>query len=236
MMIKLEKAKSVVELTANVFDAVKSGRPGAVCCTFSFSRVVEEQSQREVTCAPFFYLRTRFCSCCCTTVCVKVCYLVLLYLYSFLPFFSQREKRERASSLLFLLCRNVLLFDFFFVLLSPFVGLTASRQQRIAKVRTPLQLYVRHLMMEKLRDDPAVVEEVIKLLRKLPWQVGERPRGSVFCLASSMDSRVRCCMRSGLLACSWNRLLLRCCSCRCCYCCCMLFVVVISNRRSCRRF
>lgn len=26
-------------------------------------------------------------------------------------------------------------------------------------------------MMEKLKDDPAVVEEVIKLLRKLPWQV-----------------------------------------------------------------
>ncbi|CAM9681409.1 unnamed protein product, partial [Ectocarpus sp. 8 AP-2014] len=45
-----------------------------------------------------------------------------------------------------------------------------SRQQRAAKVRTPLQLYVRHLMMDKLRDDPDVVEEVIKQLRKLPWQ------------------------------------------------------------------
>ncbi|CAN0276671.1 unnamed protein product, partial [Ectocarpus sp. 13 AM-2016] len=44
------------------------------------------------------------------------------------------------------------------------------RQQRAAKVRTPLQLYVRHLMMDKLRDDPDVVEEVIKQLRKLPWQ------------------------------------------------------------------
>lgn len=39
-------------------------------------------------------------------------------------------------------------------------------------MRTPLQLYVRHLMMDKLRDDPDVVEEVIKQLRKLPWQVG----------------------------------------------------------------
>lgn len=47
-----------------------------------------------------------------------------------------------------------------------------SRQQRAAKVRTPLQLYVRHLMLEKLRDDPDVVEGVIKQLRKLPWQVG----------------------------------------------------------------
>ncbi|CAN0203100.1 unnamed protein product, partial [Ectocarpus fasciculatus] len=45
-----------------------------------------------------------------------------------------------------------------------------SRQQRAAKVRTPLQLYVRHLMMDKLRDDPDVVDEVIKQLRKLPWQ------------------------------------------------------------------
>lgn len=40
-------------------------------------------------------------------------------------------------------------------------------------MRTPLQLYVRHLMMDKLRDDPDVVDEVIKQLRKLPWQVGE---------------------------------------------------------------
>eukprot|EP00752_Nemacystus_decipiens_P014194 g12623.t1 len=45
-----------------------------------------------------------------------------------------------------------------------------ERQQRAAKVRTPLQLYVRHLMLEKLRDDPDVVEGVIKQLRKLPWQ------------------------------------------------------------------
>lgn len=29
-------------------------------------------------------------------------------------------------------------------------------------------------MMDKLRDDPDVVEEVIKQLRKLPWQVGLR--------------------------------------------------------------
>lgn len=45
------------------------------------------------------------------------------------------------------------------------------RQQRAVKVRTPLQLYVRHLILEKLKDDPVVVEGVIKQLRKLPWQV-----------------------------------------------------------------
>ncbi|CAN0429389.1 unnamed protein product, partial [Hapterophycus canaliculatus] len=44
------------------------------------------------------------------------------------------------------------------------------RQQRAVKVRTPLQLYVRHLILEKLKDDPDVVERVIKQLRKLPWQ------------------------------------------------------------------
>ena len=48
---------------------------------------------------------------------------------------------------------------------------SSSRPQRAAKVRTPLQLYVRHLMMERLRDDAEVVEGVIKQLRKLPWQV-----------------------------------------------------------------
>lgn len=47
----------------------------------------------------------------------------------------------------------------------------ASRQERAAKVRTPLQLYIRHLFMEKLTDDPDVVDGVIKQLRKLPWQV-----------------------------------------------------------------
>lgn len=46
-----------------------------------------------------------------------------------------------------------------------------NRQKRAVKVRTPLQLYIRYLMMEKLRDDPVVVEGVIKQLRKLPWQV-----------------------------------------------------------------
>ncbi|CAN0234153.1 unnamed protein product, partial [Laminaria digitata] len=43
-------------------------------------------------------------------------------------------------------------------------------QQRAAKARTPLQLYVRMLMMERLKDDPDVVESVIKQLRKLPWE------------------------------------------------------------------
>ena len=33
-------------------------------------------------------------------------------------------------------------------------------------------------MLEKLRDDPDVVEGVIKQLRKLPWQVG-RPCGRI---------------------------------------------------------
>lgn len=47
------------------------------------------------------------------------------------------------------------------------------------KVRTPLQLYVRHLMMERLRDDPDVVEGVIKQLRKLPWQVQKKK--ALFC-------------------------------------------------------
>lgn len=49
--------------------------------------------------------------------------------------------------------------------------LKLNRQQRAAKARTPLQLYVRRLMMEKLEDDPDVVESVIKQLRKLPWEV-----------------------------------------------------------------
>lgn len=47
------------------------------------------------------------------------------------------------------------------------------RQHKSAKVRTPLQLYIRHLFTERLQDDPDVVDGVIKQLRKLPWQVRE---------------------------------------------------------------
>lgn len=59
-----------------------------------------------------------------------------------------------------------------FCSISPNHIVAIVRQERVAKVRTAPQLYVRHLMMEKLKDDADVVEAVIKQLRKLPWQVG----------------------------------------------------------------
>lgn len=61
------------------------------------------------------------------------------------------------------------IFSAFFFLIRNF--LNPNRQQRATRAKTPLQLYVRRLMMEKLKDDPDVVESVIKQLRKLPWEV-----------------------------------------------------------------
>lgn len=42
-------------------------------------------------------------------------------------------------------------------------------------------------MLEKLRDDPEVVERVIKQLRKLPWQVHEYPDVSSIDYLGSMS-------------------------------------------------